>query len=297
MKKTILTVPLIGLMILTACGGKNDYDATGTFEANEITISAEATGKILSFDVEEGDTVNVGEVLGGIDSIQLVLQRNQLQLQQQALLASKPDVKRQVASLRDQIQKQEKELARLQNLYKASAATAKQVDDVETQLAVLRSQLEATLQTLNSSSAAVSNNAAAMELQMQSVDNMVKKCQICAPAFGTVMVKYAEAGEIAVQGRPLLKIADLRKMHLRAYLTSEQLADVELGQEVTVIADFGGDKQKEYPGKITWISEESEFTPKGIQTRDSRANLVYAVKIAVENDGKLKIGLYGEVKL
>lgn len=292
-----LSILWVGLLVLASCGNKNDYDATGTFEATEITISAEANGKILSFPVQEGDTVKAGEVLCSIDSLQLVLQRQQILLQQQALLASKPDVQQQVASLRQQIQKQEKELLRLQKMYQGHAATGKQVDDMEAQIEMLHSQLDATLQTLNSGNMSVNNSAAALEIQMKSVSDMIGKCSVKAPAYGMVMVKYAEAGEMAVMGKPLLKIADLRTMYLRAYLTSDQLAEVKIGQEVKVIADFGGDKQKEYPGKITWISTESEFTPKGIQTRDSRANLVYAVKIAVQNDGLLKIGLYGEVKL
>jgi HlyD family secretion protein len=295
MKRTILYAAV--LLLLVSCGDKQDYDATGTFEATEITVSAEATGKLLSMNAEEGSAVSEGQVLGVIDTTTLVLQREVIRKQQAAMLATRPDVQKQVASLREQISKQETELARLQRMEAGGAATSKQVDDVATQLRVLRSQLDATLSTLNASVNSANNNAAALEVQMQLLDDQIRRCSVTAPSAGTILVRYAEAGEMAVTGKPLLRMADLEHMYLRAYFTSEQLAHIQLGQTVTVIADFGGDEQIKYEGTICWISAESEFTPKGIQTRNSRANLVYATKIAVKNDGKLKIGLYGEVKL
>lgn len=295
MKRTILYAAV--LLLLVSCGDKQDYDATGTFEATEITVSAEATGKLLSMNAEEGSAVSEGQVLGVIDTTTLVLQREVIRKQQAAMLATRPDVQKQVASLREQIGKQETELARLQRMEAGGAATSKQVDDVATQLRVLRSQLDATLSTLNASVNSANNNAAALEVQMQLLDDQIRRCSVTAPSAGTILVRYAEAGEMAVTGKPLLRMADLEHMYLRAYFTSEQLAHIQLGQTVTVIADFGGDEQVSYEGTISWISAESEFTPKGIQTRNSRANLVYATKIAVKNDGKLKIGLYGEVKL
>ena len=285
------------LMLLAGCADKQDYDATGTFEATEITVSAEATGKILSLDAQEGSRVTEGALLGVIDTTSLVLQREVLRKQQSAMLAARPDVQKQVASLREQIGNQETELARLQKMEAGGAATSKQVDDVEAQLRVLRSQLDATLSTLNANVASANSNAAALEVQMQLLDDQIRRCRITAPAEGTVLVRYAEPGEMAVAGKALLRVADLENMYLRAYFTSEQLSQIKLGQQVTVIADFGADEQVEYEGTICWISAESEFTPKGIQTRNSRANLVYATKIAVKNDGRIKIGLYGEVKL
>lgn len=285
------------LAVLAGCGEKNDYDATGTFEAVEVTISAEATGKVLSLLAEEGATVEAGEVLGVIDTMQLYLQREQLIRQQSALLHSKPDVEKQAASLRRQIEKQRREVKRAENLLQGAAATRKQLDDAETQLAVLQRQLDATLSSLNSSNASIEQNAAAMEWQIKQIDDRLEKSRIVSPVSGTVLVKYIEQGETAVQGRPMLKVANLDKMYLRAYFTSDQLAQVQLGQAVTVVADFGGDAQITYPGTVSWIAAESEFTPKGIQTRNSRANLVYAAKIAVQNDGRLKTGLYGEVHL
>lgn len=295
MKRTILYAA--ALLLLVSCGDKQDYDATGTFEATEITVSAEATGKLLRMDAEEGSAVSEGRVLGVIDTTTLVLQREVIRKQQAAMLATRPDVQKQVASLREQIGKQETELARLQRMELGGAATSKQVDDVATQLRVLRSQLDATLSTLHASVNSANNNAAALEVQMQLLDEQIRRCFVTAPSAGTILVRYAEAGEMAVTGKPLLRMADIEHMYLRAYFTSEQLAHIQLGQAVTVIADFGGDEQVSYEGIISWISAESEFTPKGIQTRNSRANLVYATKIAVHNDGKLKIGLYGEVKL
>jgi HlyD family secretion protein len=220
-----------------------------------------------------------------------------LQKQQAALIAGKPNVEKQVAALRGQIATAETELKRLKRMQAGGAATGKQVDDVEAQLSVLRSQLDATLQSLNASVSSLNNNVSAMELQIRQLDYSISKATISSPISGTVMVKYLNAGEMAAAGRPLMKVADLDHMYLRAYFTSEQLSDISLGDEVTVIADFGGDKQIKYPGTITWIAQESEFTPKGIQTRGDRANLVYAVKIAVKNDGRLKIGLFGEVRL
>ena len=285
------------LLLLAACGSKQDFDATGMFESTEVTVSAEASGRMLSLTADEGQTVERGAVLGVIDTLQLHLQREQLRSQQQALLRSRPDVEKQVASLRQQIAKQEREVRRVQNLQQGDAATQKQVDDAESQLAMLQRQLDATLSTLGSSNAAIEQNAAAMEWQIKQIDDRIAHSVVTAPAGGTVLVRYIEEGEMAVAGRPLMKLADLGRLYLRAYFTSDQLAHVQLGQKVTVTADFGGDERYDYEGTVTWIASESEFTPKNIQTRSSRANLVYAAKIAVVNDGKLKIGLYGEVRL
>ena len=282
---------------LAACGEKNDFDASGTFEATEITVSAEAAGRILTFDAEEGMPVAAGAVVGEIDSLQLHLQRQQLKAQQAALLKSRPDVGKQASSLREQIAKQKTELQRVQNMLSDGAATQKQADDIESQIRVLESQLSATLSTLGNNTATINENAAALDAQIAALDDRIAKCRITSPVSGTVLVKYAEAGEMAAAGRPLFKVADLDNIYLRAYFTSDQLASLRLGDTVTVTADFGGDESFDYEGRIAWIASESEFTPKTVQTKNSRANLVYAVKIAVRNDGRLKIGLYGEVRL
>lgn len=290
-------VYIAAVVLAASCGTEAEFDAQGTFEATEVIVSSEATGRILNFEVEEGMAVEANQMVGAIDSVQLHLQRKQLVAQQSALLGSRPDVKKQVAALREQIAKQNEELRRVENMLKDGAATKKQKDDIEAQIKILESQLDATLSTLDKNTSTINNNSAALEAQIAALDDRISKCRIISPVGGTVLVKYAEAGELASVGKPLMKIADLDNIYLRAYFTSDQLAKVNLGDEVKVVADFGGEERYDYTGRVAWISSESEFTPKTIQTKDSRANLVYAVKIAVENDGRLKIGLAGEVVL
>ena len=274
-----------------------DFDATGTFEATEVVVSAEAAGRILRFDAEEGDVLEAGRQVGAIDTVQLYLQKLQLERQRASVVSNRPDIAKQAASLREQIAKQQTERRRVENLLRDGAATTKQLDDIDAQIKVLNGQLEAQLSTLRNNAASIDENSSSIDLQIARIEDQLAKCRIASPVAGTVLAKYSEAGELASVGRPLMKVADLDRIYLRAYFTSDQLAGLKLGQEVTVTADFGGDSRIDYPGRIVWIASESEFTPKTIQTRDSRANLVYAAKIAVENDGRLKIGLYGEVRL
>lgn len=285
------------LLILGGCKSKPDYDATGIFDATTVTVSAETSGKILNFPAEEGDSLIAGQQIAAIDSAMLILQRNQIAMQQSSTESSSPDIAAQAASLRSQIAHQEHEAERFARLYAAGAGTRKQLDDTRAQVKVLKGQLEALLSSLGKNRSSLSDNALALQYQREQVEDRISKSSIKSPITGTVLVKYAEAGEYATPGKPLLKMADLNRIYLRSYFTASQLADIKLGQKVTVIADFGGDEQYEYPGTVTWISQESEFTPKSIQTEDSRANLVYAVKIAVVNDGRLKLGQYGEVRL
>ena len=288
----------IALAVLAvSCGKEAEFDAQGTFEATEVVVSSEASGKIMRLDAEEGTQVQANALVGEIDSLQLDLQRKQLIAQRSALLGSRPDVQKQVATIKEQIAKQKTELARFANMLRDGATTQKQYDDMEAHLRVLESQLDATLSTLTKNTVTINNNSAALEAQILALEDRIAKCQVVSPVGGTVLVKYAEVGELATMGKPLFKVADLNKMYLRAYFTSEQLSKVKLGDTVKVIADFGAEERFEYEGTITWIASESEFTPKTIQTKDSRANLVYAVKIAVKNDGRLKIGLAGEVIL
>ena len=294
MKRLFYVLPLLAIV---SCNNEPDYDAQGTFEATEIVLSSEGTGRILSFDVTEGEIINANSVVGVIDSLQLHLQREQLKAQQSALLSSLPDKEKQVASLRRQLAKQRAELQRVKNMLSDGAATTKQRDDIEAQITILEGQLSATLSTLDNNTSTINENATALEAQIAALDDRIAKCNISSAVGGTVLIKYAEAGEFTTIGKPLMKVADLENIYLRAYLTSCQLANVNLGDEVSVIADFGGDERYDYKGRVAWISAESEFTPKSVQTKDSRANLVYAVKIAVKNDGRLKIGLAGEVKL
>lgn len=294
MKRVIYILVAI---VAVSCSNESDYDAQGTFEATEVVISAEGTGRILNFDIVEGEAIEANSKVGDIDSLQLHLQREQLKAQQVALLSSRPDKEKQVASIRSQIAKQRAELQRVENMLRDGAATTKQRDDIKAQIDILEGQLSATLSTIDNNTSTINENAAALEAQIAALDDRITKCRISSAVGGTVLVKYAEEGEFTTVGKPLMKVANLEDIYLRAYFTSDQLSKVNLGDEVTVTANFGGDERYDYKGRVAWISAESEFTPKSIQTKDSRANLVYAVKIAVKNDGRLKIGLAGEVKL
>ena len=295
MKKILF--PAIASMVLAACNSEPDYDATGIFEATTVTVSAETTGKILSFPFVEGDSIKAGENIATIDTAILVLQQRQLNSQRQSAETASPDIAAQAAALRSQISHQQQECERFGRLLADGATTHKHYDDAQAQLGILQGQLTALLSTLGKNRNSISDNAIAIQYQTEQIEEQIAKSKITSPISGTVLVKYSEPGEFATPGRPLCKLADLNNIYLRAYFTASQLANLELGQEVTVIADFGGDEQYEYPGRISWIAQESEFTPKSIQTRDSRANLVYAVKIMVKNDGRLKLGQYGEVRL
>lgn len=284
-------------MLAVSCSKDAEFDAQGTFEATEVTISAEATGRILTFAVEEGTIMEKGQPIAEIDSVQLCLQRKQLEAQLSALLNSRPDVQKQVASIKEQIASLKIEQVRFENLLRDGAATKKQKDDIDSQIRILETKLSATLSTLDVNTASINSNAEAVRVQIAALDDRIAKCHVTSPISGTVLVKYAQESEFTTTGKPLVKLADLNNVYLRAYFTSDQLSNIKLGDEVTVTADFGSEERYDYVGRVMYISSESEFTPKTIQTKDSRANLVYAVKIAVKNDGRLKIGLAGEVKL
>jgi len=296
--KQFVWINIVLILMMTACGKKQyDFDATGSFEATEVIVSSEAVGRILSFDVTEGKEVTAGETVGVIDSLQLYLSKLQLMKNISSVESNKPNVSAQVAATREQLLKQQTERTRIENLLKSEAATQKQLDDVNSTIVVLERQLTAQLSTLNNSVSSLTAQSSALEIQIAQIEDRLSKCLILSPIAGTVLAKYAEAGELAIVGKPLFKVADMKHVFLRSYFTSGQLADIKLGQTVKVFADFGGDKRREYKGTITWISDKSEFTPKSIQTKKDRENLVYAVKIAVENDGYIKIGMYGEVQL
>ena len=295
MKKTALFS--IFVLLLASCQNTEKYDATGIFEANTVTVSSETSGKLVSFAIDEGDSLIAGRQVGLVDTTLLALQRKQLHSQQLATEKSSPDIAAQAAALRSQIAHQQNECDRIARLLANGAATQKQSDDANAGLKTLRGQLEGLLSTLDKNRGSITESASALQYQKEQIEEQMRKSRITAPITGIVLQKYAEQGEYATPGRPLFKMANLDDIYLRSYFTASQLAHIRIGQEVTVIADFGGDEQYEYSGRITWIAQESEFTPKSIQTRDSRANLVYAVKIAVKNDGRLKLGQYGEVRL
>ena len=285
------------LALFSACGnGAPKQDATGTFETTEVLVSAEASGRLLYFDIEEGMLLKAGEEVGVVDTVQLYLKKLQLEASIKSVEEQRPDILKQVAATNEQISAAQRERNRVANLLKVGAANQKQLDDAEDQLEVLRKQLVAQNSTLSNSHQSLTWQSSSVGIQVAQVEDQLKKCHITSPITGTVLAKYAEAGELTAMGTPLFKVADTEQMYLRAYITSEQLSQVKLGQKVTVFSDYGTDEHKQYPGVVTWISDTSEFTPKTILTKNERANLVYAVKIAVHNDGLLKIGMYGGVE-
>ena len=288
-----LAIPLLFI----SCGkSKDNFDAAGTFETTEVIVSAEATGKILSLDIQEGQVLKAREVVGSIDSVQLYLRKMQLISNEKSIVVRRPDVQKQIAAVVQQIATAKTERTRVINLLKANAANQKQLDDINAQIAVLEKQLDAQKTTLVTTNQGITDDTQGLKLQVAQIEDQLYKCRITSPINGTVLVKYAEMGEVAAPGKALFKIADTENMILRAYVTADQLTQLKEGQKVKVFADFGEDKSREYAGTLSWISSNSEFTPKTIQTRDERANLVYAVKINVKNDGYLKIGMYGNVK-
>ncbi|HEY9542520.1 HlyD family secretion protein [Prevotella sp.] len=286
------------LPLLIGCGqGEKEYDATGTFEATEVTVSAEQTGKLLQFTVEEGHKVEAGSQLGLVDTVQLYLRARQIGATQLVYAAQRPDIAKQIAATRQQITKAEEDVKRFTGLVNDGAANRKLLDDARHQLTILRRQLDAQSATLHTSTNSLSAQMSTADVEKLVVADQLRKCRIHTPISGTILEKYVEPGEFVIVGKPLFMVADLDRMFLRAYLTSDQLRRVKIGQRVKVMSNYGGSERKYYDGTITWISGKSEFTPKTILTDDERADLVYAVKISVKNDGFLKIGMYGEVKI
>lgn len=289
---------LSAVMVLSACSkGGDDYDASGMFEVTEVIVSAEQTGRLMYFDIDEGDRLTAGRQVGLIDTVQLQLRAMQLGAAKDAYASQRPDIAKQIAVTRQELAKAEQERRRYEALVNDNAANRKMLDDAENSVRLLRRQLEAQQSQLGNSTASLNRQMDATEIQRRQVIDNLEKCHIKSPVSGTVLDKYAEAGEYATPGKPLFKIADIRDMKLRVYITAPQLTMLKIGQTVKVYADMGKDDRREYKGVVTWIADKAEFTPKTIQTRDERANLVYAVKISVKNtDGLIKIGMYGDVK-
>ncbi len=310
MKQTSLL--FITVVFLVACNSnKNEFDASGTFEADEVIVSSELAGKILELNVEEGDTISQNKVVGIIDAENLSLQKQQVEATITALEEKTSDVAPQIKLLRDQLAVQQSQLTNLQhertrieNLLKQDAATGKQLDDINAQIDVAAKQINVTQQQINVQRSNIStqnrtvlSESKPLQSRVEQLSDQIKRANIVNPIEGTVTTKYAMAGEITSAGKALYKIADLSVLTLRAYITGTQLPEIKIGQQVKVFVDKGEDNYKEYQGTITWISDKAEFTPKTIQTKEERANLVYAMKIKVKNDGYLKMGMYGEVKL
>ena len=321
--KNVALVACAVLMMMAACRNKEQqYDATGTFEVTEVTVSAKASGELVSFAMQEGDTLAAQTVVGHIDDVQLRLKKSQLEASRNQILASQrqmgatrgaTDSKRlnldqQVASLRQQIANAKREHQRYSELLRA--VPRKQVDDIAYQISVLEKQLAATQEQIKSNNASLKEQSASIDAQIEGanaqlagiaaqqaqLDDQIANTVIKSPISGTVIEKYVEQGEFVTTGKPLFKVSDMTNVTLRAYVTSAQLEHVSVGQAVKVMTDYGNNSGKTYDGTVTWISSQSEFTPKTILTDDERADLVYAVKIAVKNDGFIKIGMYGEVK-
>ena len=296
MKKIYIIASIV--LLLTACGKKEkEYDATGTFEATETTVSAEQSGTLLSFSLNEGDEVEEGREVGLIDTTQIWLKIQQTKATKAVYNSQKPDMEKQIAATRQQLAKAQTEQRRYQELVNDGAAPRKMLDDAVSQVQVLQRQLAAQISSLSTSTDALNKQMAATDVQVNQLRDQLQKCHIYTPVAGTVLEKYVERGEFVATGKPLFKIADTRQMYLRAYVTSAQLQHIKVGQTVKVFADYGNGQRKAYDGRVSWISSRSEFTPKTILTDDERADLVYAVKIAVKSDGYIKIGMYGEVKL
>ena len=297
--RTIKTTFLLAITFLfVACGSKNgDYDASGIFETTEVIVSSESNGRILELNLEEGQIVNPDVPLGYIDTTQLYLKKMQLLASNQAVKSKQTDVPRQIAAIQQQIITQKKERTRFENLIKSNAANEKQLDDINAQILYLEKQLAAQTEVLMNSNRGVSEESSSMQIQVAQLEDQIAKSVIKSPIKGTILSKYAEQGELAVQGKALFKVGDIENMILRTYITASQLTQLKVGQTVRVFSDLGEADRKEYSGTVEWISDKAEFTPKTIQTRDERANLVYAVKIAVKNDGYIKRGMYGEIKL
>ncbi len=295
--KAINLLVISATTICCSCNsGNNDYDASGIFETTEVIVSARGSGELKQFDIDEGQEISPDIPLGYIDTIQLALKRQQLVATLSATDSRKLDENRQLATIRQQIANQKTEQRRYEELVKANAATQKQLDDINYQLEVLEKELSATSEQIGSNNTSLTGQSASIVAQVAQIDDQLANCIISSPIKGRVLSKYAEQGEYASPGRALFKVGDVENMKLRAYVTAEQVTALQLGQKVMVYADMGETDRKEYEGTIAWISDEAEFTPKTIQTRDERSNLVYAVKIAVKNDGTIKRGMYGDVK-
>ena len=297
MKKITLALVMLLTVLLSCHQSESKYDASGTFEAVETIVSAQASGEIKELDLEEGQVLKAGQMVGYIDSIQLYLKKKQLEAQIKATLSGKPDIAAQTASLEEQLRQAKREQLRNENLLKDDAATQKQLDDANTQVDVVKKQIAALQSSLSITTANLNDQSRPLSVQIEQIDDQLDKCRIINEVNGTVLTKYAEVSEVTDVAKPIYKIAGLNTIVLRAYITGDQLPHVKIGQEVKVLVDDTKDTYKNYTGVVEWVSDKAEFTPKTIQTKDERADLVYAVKIRVKNDGLLKIGMYGEIKL
>lgn len=298
-EKILSILIILCLITISISGCKNReiaYDASGVFEATETIIAAQANGTLQSFNIEEGEMLDSGQLVGYVDSTRLNLKKLQLMAQIKATLGQKPDVYKQIAGLQAKLKHAIHEQKRIANLVKSDAATQKQLDDANAQIDILKKQIAAQQSALDITSSGINKAVLPLHIQIETINDQLEKCKIINPVKGTVLTKFAEAYEFTSMGKPLYSIADLSTMTLRAYITGDQLTVIRLGQKVKVLTDDKNEKMKQYNGTIEWIGTEAEFTPKTVQSKDERANLVYPIKVNVKNDGRLKIGMYGEVK-
>lgn len=290
--KTISTILVIALLF-SACSDKSGKsDAYGNFETVEVLVSSEVQGKLVQFTVDEGKTFKAGEMVGLIDTIQLTLKRDQLVAQRKASATKIENIRSQIDVQEEQKRTLLVDKNRIVNMLKDNAVPTKQLDDVNGKIKVIDSQI-ASIKTQN---AAVANEIASIDKQIDQIRDQLNRCKIINPINGTVLEKYVEPSEIAAPGKALYKVADMDKMILRVYVSGSQLSSVKLNQKVKVFIDKNKDEKETLEGEVTWASPQAEFTPKIIQTKEERVNLVYAVKVSVKNDGRLKIGMPGEVK-
>ena len=289
MKKILIIAAFAGLLF--GCSdNKSAADAYGNFEATDVIVSAEASGKLLDFEVQEGDSAAAGEIVGLIDTTMLNLQKKELDSQREVLQSQLTAAQAQIAMAQQKLENTRLDLSRVQKMVLDDAATQKQLDDLEAAEKVMQKQVDAARAQAN----AVSAQIKALKARAALLDEQLLRCRIVNPLNGIVLKKYVEAFEMTAAGKPLYKIADLSSMILKVYVSGGQLHNLNLGKTCTVRID-DGKKFIEFPGRITWISSQAEFTPKIIQTKEERVDLVYAVKINVQNDGAIKIGMPGEV--
>ncbi len=288
---------VIAAAFFASCSnGNHEFDAQGNFEAIEVIVSAESNGKIINLPISEGDVVEEGHRIGLIDTVQLDLKRIQLIATIKALEAKVPDIAAQINVLKEQLKTAQHEQHRTKRLVETQSATQKQLDDQTAQVALIERQITATTAQLGTQARGILAEIEPLKAQIAQIDDQIDRCKISAPISGTILTKFVEQGEVTANGKPLFKLANLKQINLKAYLSGAQLSALKIGQQVTVYTDKPEGAYNQYSGRVIWISDKAEFTPKVIQTKEERSNLVYAFKVVVENDGSIKIGMPGEVK-
>lgn len=297
MKNIYTFATLVATSLVLASCEQPMADATGVFEASTVMVSPEVDGRILSFNVKEGDMVTEGQELVLIDTMQYYIQKKQLLASRQVLNQATISSDVQTGALKVEIEQLEREKQRIDNLIAVGAATRREKEQIETQISSLKRQIQAAEETIINTNSTASGNKNVNAIQIESIDLMLERCRIKAPLTGTVISTFANQGEMTRAGHPLIKISDLENVWLTAYFHGSKMADIQLGQKVTVKTLYGSENEKTYEGTVTWIASESQFTPKSIPDNDDRSNIVFAVKIAIKNDGKVRPGLNGEVWL